>query len=148
MSGQRSGALDEDNNDEEDDFGDGNNVGDNMDDGNDNTLMAGGCSMRESEPVPPPPQPAAVPRYDGGRFSHSSRQHGSENGSRSLMNVPHHQRHRCGSFEDNSGLAVFCWGRGEDGQLGLGDTADQDEPVYVSTVCTVREKAVYLVPTK
>lgn len=29
------------------------------------------------------------------------------------------------------GLAVFTWGRGEDGQLGLGDTADQDEPTYV-----------------
>jgi Regulator of chromosome condensation (RCC1) repeat len=135
MSGQRSGALDEDDNDEDDDYDGGNNIGNNMDDGND-TLMAGGCSMRESEPVRPPPQPAAIPRYDGGRFNSSSRQHGSENSSRSqsLMNVPHHQRHRCGSFEDNSGLAVFCWGRGEDGQLGLGDTADQDEPVYVSTV--------------
>ena len=30
------------------------------------------------------------------------------------------------------GLAVFTWGRGEDGQLGLGDTADQDEPTYAS----------------
>lgn len=28
-------------------------------------------------------------------------------------------------------LACFTWGRGEDGQLGLGDTADQDEPTYV-----------------
>jgi len=33
------------------------------------------------------------------------------------------------------GLAVFTWGRGEDGQLGLGDTADQDEPTYVRVVC-------------
>jgi alpha-tubulin suppressor-like RCC1 family protein len=32
------------------------------------------------------------------------------------------------------GLAVFTWGRGEDGQLGLGDTADQDEPTYVRAV--------------
>jgi Regulator of chromosome condensation (RCC1) repeat len=31
----------------------------------------------------------------------------------------------------SDGLAVFTWGRGEDGQLGLGDTADQDEPTYV-----------------
>jgi hypothetical protein len=27
-------------------------------------------------------------------------------------------------------LAVFTWGRGEDGQLGLGDTSDQDQPTY------------------
>ena len=33
---------------------------------------------------------------------------------------------------DQDGLAVFTWGRGEDGQLGLGDTSDQDEPTYVS----------------
>lgn len=32
------------------------------------------------------------------------------------------------------GLAVFTWGRGEDGQLGLGDTADQDEPTYVDAL--------------
>ena len=36
------------------------------------------------------------------------------------------------SSED--GLAVFCWGRGEDGQLGLGDTSDQDEPTYVDAL--------------
>lgn len=32
------------------------------------------------------------------------------------------------------GLAVFMWGRGEDGQLGLGDTSDQDEPTYVDAL--------------
>ena len=32
------------------------------------------------------------------------------------------------------GLAVFSWGRGEDGQLGLGDTSDQDEPTYVDAL--------------
>jgi len=31
-------------------------------------------------------------------------------------------------------LAVFTWGRGEDGQLGLGDTSDQDEPTYVDAL--------------
>jgi alpha-tubulin suppressor-like RCC1 family protein len=35
---------------------------------------------------------------------------------------------------DLDGLAVFTWGRGEDGQLGLGDTSDQDEPTYVSVL--------------
>lgn len=33
-----------------------------------------------------------------------------------------------------AGLAVFTWGRGEDGQLGLGDTSDQDEPTYVDAL--------------
>lgn len=36
-------------------------------------------------------------------------------------------------YFQGDGLAVFTWGRGEDGQLGLGDTADQDEPIYVCT---------------
>jgi alpha-tubulin suppressor-like RCC1 family protein len=35
---------------------------------------------------------------------------------------------------DLEGLAVFSWGRGEDGQLGLGDTSDQDEPTYVDAL--------------
>jgi hypothetical protein len=35
---------------------------------------------------------------------------------------------------DLEGLLVFTWGRGEDGQLGLGDTSDQDEPTYVDAL--------------
>lgn len=35
---------------------------------------------------------------------------------------------------DVDGLAVFTWGRGEDGQLGLGDTSDQDQPTYVDAL--------------
>lgn len=35
---------------------------------------------------------------------------------------------------NEDGLAVFMWGRGEDGQLGLGDTSDQDEPTYVDAL--------------
>lgn len=34
-------------------------------------------------------------------------------------------------------LAVFTWGRGEDGQLGLGDTSDQDQPTYGTYVTAV-----------
>lgn len=30
--------------------------------------------------------------------------------------------------------AVYSWGRGEDGQLGLGDTNDQDRPVLVEAL--------------
>ena len=38
------------------------------------------------------------------------------------------------SFGGPGGLAVFSWGRGEDGQLGIGDTSDQDEPAYVDAL--------------
>jgi Regulator of chromosome condensation (RCC1) repeat len=38
------------------------------------------------------------------------------------------------SHSELDGLAVFTWGRGEDGQLGLGDTSDQDEPTYVDSL--------------
>lgn len=38
------------------------------------------------------------------------------------------------SLGNDEGLAVFMWGRGEDGQLGLGDTSDQDEPTYVDAL--------------
>lgn len=38
------------------------------------------------------------------------------------------------SMDGDEGLAVFMWGRGEDGQLGLGDTSDQDEPTYVDAL--------------
>lgn len=31
-------------------------------------------------------------------------------------------------------MAVYSWGRGEDGQLGLGDTNDQDRPVIVDAL--------------
>jgi len=31
-------------------------------------------------------------------------------------------------------LAVFSWGRGEDGQLGIGDTSDQHEPTFVDSL--------------
>jgi hypothetical protein len=34
---------------------------------------------------------------------------------------------------DQDGLAVFTFGRGEDGQLGLGDTSDQAEPQQIAS---------------
>mmetsp|Transcript_15910 Transcript_15910/g.19420 ORF Transcript_15910/g.19420 Transcript_15910/m.19420 type:complete len:606 (+) Transcript_15910:599-2416(+) len=33
-----------------------------------------------------------------------------------------------------TGLAVFSWGRGEDGQLGIGDTSDQMEPTFLDAL--------------
>ena len=35
---------------------------------------------------------------------------------------------------DDNFLMLFAWGRGEDGQLGLGDTNDQNEPTYVDAL--------------
>jgi RCC1 and BTB domain-containing protein len=36
-------------------------------------------------------------------------------------------------------IAIYTWGRGEDGQLGLGDTNDQPEPVLVDLPGTVKQ---------
>mmetsp|Transcript_9110 Transcript_9110/g.23056 ORF Transcript_9110/g.23056 Transcript_9110/m.23056 type:complete len:650 (+) Transcript_9110:250-2199(+) len=47
---------------------------------------------------------------------------------RTLMTTRHHHHY------DTDGLAVFTWGRGEDGQLAAGDTSDQDEPTYVDAL--------------
>jgi hypothetical protein len=41
----------------------------------------------------------------------------------------HHYRSVNDKLRDEN-LAVFSWGRGEDGQLGLGDTCDQEEPTF------------------
>ncbi|KAL7449266.1 hypothetical protein ACHAWC_002476 [Mediolabrus comicus] len=39
-------------------------------------------------------------------------------------------------------LTVYSWGRGEDGQLGIGDTSDQDEPTYVDALRGVGVKQI------
>jgi hypothetical protein len=40
----------------------------------------------------------------------------------------------CGMVCSIAGLAVFSWGRGEDGQLGIGDTSDLQEPTFVDAL--------------
>ena len=71
--------------------------------------VAAGCSLRETP---------------------SRTSTGTAGGQRSTSSTGLH-------YFQGDGLAVFTWGRGEDGQLGLGDTADQDEPIYVCTgFCT------------
>ena len=58
-------------------------------------------------------------------------------GGRSVPHPPPSLRQRQKTKEvpvEVDGLAVFTWGRGEDGQLGLGDTSDQDEPTYVDAL--------------
>ena len=49
----------------------------------------------------------------------------------SLRELRPKPRQRSGEME---GLAVFTFGRGEDGQLGLGDTCDSDEPKFVDAL--------------
>ena len=39
-------------------------------------------------------------------------------------------------------LAVYSWGRGEDGQLGLGDTNDQYKPVLVDALKDLKDKTL------
>lgn len=39
-------------------------------------------------------------------------------------------------------LTVYSWGRGEDGQLGIGDTSDQNEPTYVDSLRGVGVKQI------
>lgn len=68
---------------------------------------AAGCSLSEGHLRPP---------------SHSHARVNHAGNSRNLHHSP------------LDGLAVFTWGRGEDGQLGLGDTSDQDQPTYVDAL--------------
>lgn len=41
-----------------------------------------------------------------------------------LVEVPHKS--------SQHGLSLYVWGRGEDGQIGVGDTVDYDEPALVN----------------
>ena len=45
------------------------------------------------------------------------------------------------SLRESAQFTVFTWGRGEDGQLGLGDTSDQDEPTHVDAFRGVQQIA-------
>lgn len=52
----------------------------------------------------------------------------------SLRELRPKSRQRTGASGEMEGLAVFTFGRGEDGQLGLGDTCDSDEPKFVDAL--------------
>ena len=100
--------------------------------------MAGGCSMREGAD--------SIELRTGDASGSSSSNSGNNSSATNAMGLPsrygsfhnasahHHPAAATTSSNTHDGLAVFTWGRGEDGQLGLGDTADQDEPTYVSFV--------------
>jgi alpha-tubulin suppressor-like RCC1 family protein len=67
----------------------------------------------------------------GQRFDSAGGAGTSESGVAAGCSLSERLRPKIRKSPDLDGLAVFSWGRGEDGQLGLGDTSDQDEPTYV-----------------
>ena len=81
-------------------------------------------------------------RYGEGYHSNMSnttnnntyRNHNSGGCSQSEDPTCKKRSHACSTNQSNAVLHVFCWGRGEDGQLGVGDTSAQEEPVYVDSL--------------
>lgn len=92
--------------------------------GTSESAASAGCSLSERDRLRP--------------RSNSSNNHNNNNHHRSIHNSNNHNssnnHYQSGSEGHDTGLAVFSWGRGEDGQLGLGDTSDQDEPTYVDAL--------------
>jgi Regulator of chromosome condensation (RCC1) repeat len=89
--------------------------------------VAAGCSIRE------------LPSRRGGDSSSSSNNNNnnyyyrSNNNNNMGMGLMMNDSSTM-PLSSSDGLAVFSWGRGEDGQLGLGDTSDHDEPTYVDAL--------------
>ena len=69
-----------------------------------------------------------------GQVSDSSGGAGTSESAAAGFSLSERLRPKVRKSPDLEGLAVFTWGRGEDGQLGLGDTSDQDEPTYVDAL--------------
>ncbi len=94
--------------------------------GTSESAASAGCSLSERD-----------------RFRPRNNINNNNNGG-NVNNNHHHRNNTINSNNNNSinpnayksegGLTVFTWGRGEDGQLGLGDTSDQDEPTYVDAL--------------
>ena len=78
--------------------------------------VAAGCSLSESS--------RARPAFDAGRGAFGSAGSGSagEAGSGSAQTAGLSSSFVGRGSGNAGGLAVFSWGRGEDGQLGIGDT--------------------------
>ena len=95
--------------------------------GTSESAASAGCSLSEHDRL--------RPRSNSNNSNHNSnysRSNGSDSGGNNSSNS--HHKSGSGSESSDTGLAVFTWGRGEDGQLGLGDTSDQDEPTYVDAL--------------
>lgn len=83
--------------------------------------VAAGCALQESP---------ARRRGGGASLMHSHNSHHQNNNGLVMMRMM--TGTSSGSTADDN--LLFAWGRGEDGQLGLGDTNDQDEPTYVDAL--------------
>jgi len=81
--------------------------------------------------------------------------HGSSSSSSGIPTSSDHNPHTSNSGSSGSThysqytslpypyeLTVYSWGRGEDGQLGIGDTSDQNEPTYVDSLRGVGVKQI------
>jgi len=77
--------------------------------------VAAGCSLRELRPKP---------RRSPITITTTTTSSGNNNNNRNCSQ----------NSGEMDGLAVFTFGRGEDGQLGLGDTCDSDEPKFVDAL--------------
>ena len=76
------------------------------------------------------------------------RSHSSERRSRAISPRPPEQQsgsdnnENCGyevSGKSAMSMNVYMWGRGEDGQIGLGDTSDQFKPMLIESLKDVKE---------
>jgi len=94
--------------------------------GTSESAASAGCSLSERDRL----RPSSNNLYQRRSLNDGNNADNNDNGS-------NNDHHNAGSGIDSAlegGLAVFTWGRGEDGQLGLGDTSDQDEPTYVDAL--------------
>mmetsp|Transcript_11950 Transcript_11950/g.23713 ORF Transcript_11950/g.23713 Transcript_11950/m.23713 type:complete len:625 (-) Transcript_11950:467-2341(-) len=97
--------------------------------GTSESAAAAGCSLIESERL----RPNRKRSTNGLRKTHSSS--GSSGSRNSINNMNDNNNNNIGIDSVLEGsLVLFTWGRGEDGQLGLGDSSDQGEPEYVDAL--------------
>ena len=101
--------------------------------GEDAAAASPGCSLRETRMERRPTLPSAM------SSSVASASHSSWFSPSFLSPSPSTSQYNWGTATASfgglhSGLTVFTWGRGEDGQLGLGDASDQEEPTYVDSL--------------
>ena len=98
--------------------------------GTSESAASAGCSLSERDRI----RPRSNSNNNNNNHNNHGDNHHRNSNNNSNSNKSNHYKSGSGSEGPDSGLAVFTWGRGEDGQLGLGDTSDQDEPTYVDAL--------------
>jgi alpha-tubulin suppressor-like RCC1 family protein len=100
--------------------------------GTSESAASAGCSLSEHDRLRPSNNNGSSRSNSNGSNAYQRMGHNHYNGGASASGDETSSDNANNSPE--GGLAVFTWGRGEDGQLGLGDTSDQDEPTYVDAL--------------